>query len=464
MGGDEIEVIAEVIKEDELSSQSVKTAATPAASEQDGGQSTMPGKTDFVFDKWSVKLARNTVKALRKEELTTVDTLILLTPEDTRYLGLTLAKKKLLDAEIAELRQSRESPSSSQGTPNFTNVKGNAEYAVSLGGNADATENVSKTTMKDLKQQKQDLLTSGKDFDYMFPSLPGASTVPLSQNDPNRPNIAHGHTPAPGPDSIKATSSASVQLQATQLTNGQSHASDWVDPRTVLTSKASFKKAVHITAHLSEGAKKRMKTKKQDTIVLARDHEGQGLDRLVLQQDDSHPYAGILISEWAAANCRVMNSLLSSGDLLRHHIEYYLAYTATVMDFASIYEWSHVLDFDFQYREHQAEHGFLWGYINPLLKMKVLGHPRQSSAGNYQRPQQANSSGRPRQQLRRDTVPECRQWKANNGFCAFGENCRYRHVELPQPNRPPPTAPAWNNSNQQPKNEVHRAQAQPRSW
>ena len=67
MGGDsEIEVISEVINKDELSS--VKTTATPAASDQDGGQSTMPGKTDFMFDKWSVKLTRNTIKALWKEE------------------------------------------------------------------------------------------------------------------------------------------------------------------------------------------------------------------------------------------------------------------------------------------------------------------------------------------------------------------------------------------------------------
>ncbi len=49
----------------------------------------------------------------------------------------------------------------------------------------------------------------------------------------------------------------------------------------------------------------------------------------VVKTDDSHPRAGFSICEWSAADCRIMNHLLQSGDLDRANIEYYLAYTAT---------------------------------------------------------------------------------------------------------------------------------------
>ena len=38
-----------------------------------------------------------------------------------------------------------------------------------------------------------------------------------------------------------------------------------------------------------------------------------------------------------------------AGELHRDEVEFYLAYTATLMDLASNYEWTSVLDFDHQY-------------------------------------------------------------------------------------------------------------------
>ncbi len=114
-------------------------------------------------------------------------------------------------------------------------------------------------------------------------------------------------------------------------------------------------------------------------IYRSPDNNDNTSNTLVVKTDDSHPYTGISICEWSAANCRIMNHLLQSGDLDRANIEYYLAYTATVMDLGCIYEWSNILDFDFHYREQQAEHNFQWGYINPMMKMQYLTDVRLSS-------------------------------------------------------------------------------------
>lgn len=71
-----------------------------------------------------------------------------------------------------------------------------------------------------------------------------------------------------------------------------------------------------------------------------------------------------------------MNQLIQKGDLRRDEAEYYLAYTAILMDLASNYDWHSVLDFDYQHQEQQAAHDFPWGQINPAMELQVLV-PRQ---------------------------------------------------------------------------------------
>ena len=46
---------------------------------------------------------------------------------------------------------------------------------------------------------------------------------------------------------------------------------------------------------------------------------------------------------------RLLNHLLGAGQLPREDIEFYLAYTAK--EFAEKYEWSRVLNYDYNYRE-----------------------------------------------------------------------------------------------------------------
>ena len=74
----------------------------------------------------------------------------------------------------------------------------------------------------------------------------------------------------------------------------------------------------------------------------------------VIRADDDYPYLGIRIEEWEAANMRLMNSLLSNGELKRDQIEFYFTFTTKIFEFADIYEWNSVLNFDYSYRELQA--------------------------------------------------------------------------------------------------------------
>jgi len=60
--------------------------------------------------------------------------------------------------------------------------------------------------------------------------------------------------------------------------------------------------ALHITQFLSEKSKRRRQNRRKEN-VLRSDAE----ETLVLKTEDEHPYLGILIEEWGAANMRLLN-------------------------------------------------------------------------------------------------------------------------------------------------------------
>ena len=76
----------------------------------------------------------------------------------------------------------------------------------------------------------------------------------------------------------------------------------FMDPRSILTLKAQSRKALHITQFLSEKSKRRRQNRRKE-YVLRYDAE----ETLVLKTEDEHPYLGILIEEWSAANMRLLN-------------------------------------------------------------------------------------------------------------------------------------------------------------
>ena len=195
------------------------------------------------------------------------------------------------------------------------------------------------------------------------------------------------------------------------------HDRDRFDPRSMLTVKARRIKAVHITQFLHEGAKRRRQNLGRNVVV---DTGSGNQDIVVGLQSNEHPYAHISIAEWGAANCRLMNYLLQEGHLKRPDIEYYLAYSAKIYDLAEKYEWYSILQYDYEYRELQSEHGFNWGVSNPHLELQVLVPRKVANTRNPLKPST----------FKKDPIDtaneECKLMLAH-GYCRFGDKCRYKH-------------------------------------
>ncbi len=126
------------------------------------------------------------------------------------------------------------------------------------------------------------------------------------------------------------------------------------DPQAILTIKACARQALHITQFLLQSAKAKCRARFKDTVVVG----GLGERQLLVRHDEAHPYQGVSHDEWAAANIRLLNHMLTTRDIERSDIEYYLAYTTTSHAFYQKYAWSSILDFDYYYRKQQAAMGF----------------------------------------------------------------------------------------------------------
>ena len=183
-----------------------------------------------------------------------------------------------------------------------------------------------------------------------------------------------------------------------------------MDPRAILTLKSQTNKAVHITQFLTEKSKRRRQNKRKVFVLKA---GTVNPETLVLKTDDEHPYLGNYMEEWGAANMRLLNHLLASKKLRREDIEFYLAYTTKIFQFAEKYEWNSVLNYDHAYRELQAEHQFQWGTFSPSMEIQLLV------------PKRSQQTQKPPQQTAVN-VEDCRIFKAK-GTCPFGTSCRYRH-------------------------------------
>lgn len=189
-----------------------------------------------------------------------------------------------------------------------------------------------------------------------------------------------------------------------------------MDPRTILTLKSQTNKAVHITQFLTEKCKRRRQSRRKEFVLKS---GAANSETLVLKADEEHPYLGIFIEEWGAANMRLLNHLLATQKLCRNDIEFYLAYTTKIFEFAEKYEWNSVLNYDYAYRELQAEHQFQWGTFSPNMELQLL-IPKRSRQG-------VNTTAQ-------SSLPteDCKLFKAR-GSCPFGSSCKYRHTKVKTP-------------------------------
>lgn len=358
------------------------------------------GEQVFLFEEWAEKLElnRKTIKFLRGEELTSIRTLSLIDDKDIIMMPLPLGQRKLLKAAAMELRGEMAvvvpTPThTEQDLPVRTQGQEHQVPAQDIDLSPQAsTDDVTLDTMRKAPDLLQD---AGKTFDELFNEIPSE------------------YPPIP----------------VTKTSNSYQF-----DPRIILTIKATKTKVFHITDYLPEKSKKRRQARKRELVLST---EGNYQDRLVLKCDEDHPYAGIHMGEWGAANCRVMNALIAKGILSRQHVEYYLAYTAKIFEFSSKYDWENILDYDHQYRELQAEHGFLWGVTPPDMELRVLmrqnGGRQQPFAQRRFRANDANSPGHNGYNSNTNgynNQQDCKLFKVR-GYCPFGAACRYKHPKTP---------------------------------
>ena len=338
----------------------------------------------FSFESWATshKLSRKTCQTLRKEELVVSDALCCLTPDDVNILCLPLGQAKLLNLAVKKLLASAAEASAS--AAQSTRPAEPRESSAPRPSEAEA-DNV---TINDIRQQAATLDAAGQFLDSLPSTLLPTPTLPAPVAGMTRD-----------------------RPQVIPVNNNP-------DPRVVLTLQASGKKATHITNFLSDKARSRLR-KSRKNYVLAESATADDGHMVIRTDSDTHPYMGVSIEEWGAANARLTHHLTKTGALSTGDLDYYLAYTAIIFEFADRYDWNSVLEFDYRYREQQAEHDFQWGYVNPMMELQIL-RPKLR-----QQPQPSF--------LKTPSAPkeECRQWKRNNGYCPFGDKCRYTHPHLP---------------------------------
>ena len=271
----------------------------------------------FDINAWcqDVGLTKKSAQLLTKEDINSKETLSLMSDDDIVCLGLTLGQRKLLCAAVHTLKDTQNQDTRPPA------------QSVARGTQSEAPT-PDDSTIKDVRNITE-ALDQGKSFLELFNDMPGSRQA----GDINTP-----------PGTV-------------------------FDPRTLLSLKATKTKALHITDFLPESVRKRRMSRQREMVLST---NGSTDDVLVLRTDHSHPYAGISLSEWGAANCRLMAALLDRQLLPAAETQYYLAYTLKIFEFVSKYEWESVLEFDYRYREIQAEHGIKWGIHAPDLELHVL--------------------------------------------------------------------------------------------
>ena len=339
---------------------------------------------NFDFDKWAndSNLSRESTTALKTLKLANYTCLINLKTEEMKRTGLSLGQEVLFRLALTKL-----------GNPNMEHDGGNKGTGQVPGTPASPRTRPQDTGSLAAEAPETDpLMLAGQQLDALFKNSSDTQNAG-DQLDSLLKNSLDTRNP------IRSTP---VEMP--------------YDPRILLSAKASSKKAEKIVSFLPEKVKERIQRARKDRMVLTHSEDGS----ISLKSNDLETYH-ITVAEWGAANMRLMNFLLQQGDLARAHVEYYMAYTTQVFEYASTYEWTSILLFDTRYRDLQAEHGFLWGDMRLAQQMNILV-PRNS----------ANSQGNGKYRNPKTQKPqeECKKWLSSGGKCPFGDKCRYVHRSL----------------------------------
>lgn len=185
------------------------------------------------------------------------------------------------------------------------------------------------------------------------------------------------------------------------------------DPRINLVIKSQKRKPLRIANFVPDSVARRTAGKGKERVALVQGADG----KLMVKEDDDLP-SHLTLSEWGAANLRLLQHLLDSGELARADIGFYNAYTLMIFEFVENYEWPSILAFDSRYRELQAHTSFPWGTPSRGLEVSTL-IPRARKDKQKERPKGRNGTRGEKKGL-------CRTF-AREGSCPYGERCIFLH-------------------------------------
>ncbi len=337
--------------------------------------------TEFKLEDWAknIGLAEDTITKLNPETLDTQDVLCQMTEGELKGLQLPLGQKIRLERGISELRGTGMAKETTPQEP-----EAQSEDTIQQGSTGDNSQPTAATgtVLRDLPANQ--LMDAGKTLDNL---LLGNPAPPPPQAAPAEPIL-----------------------------------NPVFNPVTVLTNRATLAKPLHIVQFLPDRVRKRLQRMHRPPLVLSSDPSTQ----IVYREEADKDYQGLNVDEWGSANCRLMYDLTKTGKLKGNEIAEYLAYTAQLFDMIHVYSWRSILDYDYAYRENQAEYGYPWGSYSPHLCHTLI--PRQGNLQQTNRqlrgltgyPTQQETLGKPA-----PGAPPCQQFLA--GHCRFGASCRYTH-------------------------------------
>jgi hypothetical protein len=158
-------------------------------------------------------------------------------------------------------------------------------------------------------------------------------------------------------------------------------------------------------------------------------HGDGGTTIIVRKQGKRRTSQDITPAHWITANARIMHELMNSGKLKGEAISDYLGYTAKIGQYATLYTWQSVMDYDKAYRQSQASLCFRWGSDSQHLANLYLKRRQETSAPKvdvtrprYTPSQKVNQTAGP---FTQDGQEICRLF--NDGECRSAR-CKRAHV------------------------------------
>ena len=350
---------------------------------------------EFNFDQWvsDLGLTRKVEKVLRAEEMTTKKVLVLMDQGDVMSLTLPLGQRKLLWSGIQDLQGSK--PNHITGGPLPANLEPEAadtNQGQRLGGReANRIHRLPTDTEDTVNQHTHRVTEQG---------------LPLT-------DIAHAVTnllteemnPAVSTDATKASNKSG------DCVNAEYSSCDPLDLYNFVNSflNDTDSKQETLLSNFSEGSK----------LVIKRDKAMARLDNLSPVQ-------------WCAANCRIIQQILSSGG----NVSQYVEYVKRICELGDFYQWQSILKYDQAFRSHRYKVQGKWDADYPHLDRLYLRLGKQNGTlgprvdGSSKGSNFRNHSDSP---MIKETC-----WLYNQGRCHY-KPCKFIHsCSLPNCNEQHP--------------------------